>query len=103
MEQLKIYCYEYQPLWFSYPIEPKEVATGIVIDQALGMYDTSKSEGAVTGEVTAKSLRAAKMKVSRLIGMKSGTWEKSYHPNKKEYFPCHVKDNQNLLYLWEKS
>ena len=97
------YCYEYQPLWFSYPIEPKEVGCGIVLDRALGMRDTSKGEGAITGEVEAKSLRAAKMKVSRLIEMGGGTWEKSYHPRKKGYFPCHVKDNQNCLYLWEKT
>ena len=50
------YCYEYQPL--SYPIEPKEVGCGIVLDQALGMRNTSKGEGAITGEVEAKSLRA---------------------------------------------
>ena len=41
---METYCYEYQPLWFSYPIEPKEVGCGIVLDQALGMRNTSKGE-----------------------------------------------------------
>ena len=98
----KTYCYLYQPLWYSYPIEPIEVGCGITLDNALGMYDTQKGEGSITGEIKANSLRAAKAKASKIIGMKGGTWEQSYHPLREEYFPCHMKDNQNRLYLWKK-
>ena len=107
------YIYEYQPLWYSYPCEPLELFTGLVVDQALGMNNTAEGEGSVTGEVKANSLRGAKMKASRLMpGANGGKWEKSYHLRRtieqqdagvEDYmFWCHVKKHQNTLYLWEK-
>lgn len=113
-KETKTYCYEYHPLWYSYPCEPVELYEGgPVIDQALGMY--GEDEKVYAGEVEATSLRGAKMKASRLHpGANSGKWERSYHPRltrknqeaakdgKYELFWCHVKRYQNTLYLWEK-
>ena len=101
MSDVKTYCYEYQPRWFSYPIEPVDVGCGITLDKGLCMY--KEGENVTAGEVQAKSLRSAKMKVSRIIGMKGGRWERGHLPRKEEYFPCHLKDNQNRIYLWEKT
>lgn len=103
-DKLTTYYYKYQPLWKSIPIEPVEVSTGLFVSNKLDMYNTREEEGAVKGEVQAKTLRGAKMKVSRMFPVE-GKWEIGYDPHRApgvDYFRCHVKDNQNRLYLWEK-
>ena len=98
----KTFCYELHLLWYSYPCQPVNLSTGGTINEALGMHNNRKGEGVTTGEIQAKSLQAAKAKVTRLTGFSGGKWEESYHPFKDGYFPCWKKDNQNKLYLWEK-